>query len=60
MTATVCLTTGKHRHPTWRAAVGPTLRAARRSGRPMRIYHCPHCAGFHMTKLTVWIERKAA
>jgi hypothetical protein len=60
MTATICLTSGKHRHPTWAATVGPALRAAKRSGRPMRIYHCPACGGFHMTKLAVWIDRRKA
>lgn len=60
MTATICLASGKHRHDTWAQAVGPALRASQRAGRAMRIYHCPGCDGFHMTKLAVWIEKRRA
>lgn len=60
MTATICVKTGKHRHATWAQAVGPTLRSSKRAGRAMRIYHCPACDGFHMTKRTTWTERRRA
>lgn len=54
MTVAVCMASGKHRYPTWSAAVGPAVRSTQRAGRPMRIYRCPDCAGYHLTKRIKW------
>lgn len=60
MTAAVCHPTGKHRYPAWDIAVRYALRASKRAGRPMRVYECPACHGFHLTRRTTWTERRAA
>lgn len=56
----LCPASGKHTHSTFEAAVPYALRRSRATGRPFRIYACPHCTGFHLTKRATWTERRAA
>ena len=47
---------GKRRCETYEQALGYLLWLARKSKDPLRIYECPRCRGFHLTKLPVWVE----
>lgn len=45
---------GKRRCATYEQAVGYVLWLARRSKDPLRIYPCPDCSGYHVTKRRTW------
>lgn len=44
----------KKRYAVERHAISAVLRAARRSGLPLRVYRCPACHGWHLTKRRTW------
>lgn len=44
---------GKRRHPTQIAAIAAALRLSR-FNRPLRVYQCPDCGGWHLTKKPTW------
>lgn len=46
----VCWKTNKQRHARRRDAKRSARSAERRSGRRIRVYECPHCDGWHLTK----------
>lgn len=39
---------GKKRRPTEEAAIAAAIRCSRR-GKPLRVYECPDCGGWHLT-----------
>lgn len=39
----------KARYPSEAMALEAAVRAAVRSGQPLRVYCCPQCAGWHLT-----------
>lgn len=39
---------GKKRRPTQIAAIAAAIRCSRR-GKPLRVYRCPDCGGWHLT-----------
>lgn len=39
---------GKRRHPNATAAIAAAIRCSKR-GRPLRVYRCPDCGGWHLT-----------
>ena len=40
---------GKRRHPTETSAIAAAIRLSR-FNRPLRVYHCPACGHWHLTK----------
>lgn len=44
---------GKRRHEDEMAAIAAALRRSR-SGTPLRVYPCPTCGGYHLTKMRKW------
>lgn len=48
---------GKRRCATYDQALAYLLRLARLSKDPLRIYECPDCAGFHLTKRHDWEDQ---
>ena len=47
---------GKRRCHTHEQAVAYALHLTRRCGHPLRVYECPTCSGWHVTKRTTWEE----
>jgi len=45
---------GKRRCATKADAITYVLYLARKTADPLRIYPCPKCDGFHLTKLPEW------
>jgi len=45
----LCSETGKHRYEDYRDAARVALRRSRYAG-PLRIYRCPSCGSWHLTK----------
>lgn len=45
--------TKKIRFPSWSTAVGAAVRLSSKVG-ALRIYKCPLCDGFHLTRLREW------
>lgn len=54
-----CPATGKHSYPTWEIGVRYALRSSARTGHALRVYQCG-CGAYHLTKVAVWTERRAA
>lgn len=46
---------GKRRHRTEQAAIAAAIRLSH-FNRPLRVYHCPVCSGFHLTKRPTWTD----
>lgn len=49
---------GKVRHTNQSAAIASAIRSSKRGGTPLRVYRCPGCKGFHLTKRPEWSEPK--
>lgn len=45
---------GKARYATERQAIRVAMSSSRRSGLPLRVYRCPECKGWHLTKRPTW------
>jgi hypothetical protein len=45
---------GKVRYTSEHKAIGAAIRSSRRGGLPLRVYQCPGCHGWHLTKRPVW------
>jgi len=45
-----CFVARKRRHSTKKSALGAAGASERMSGYEIRIYHCPHCRDWHLTK----------
>lgn len=52
-----CQITRKARFPSFDAAVAAAVRVSRWVG-PLRCYPCPHCKGWHLTRLKTWKDSK--
>lgn len=39
---------GKKRRPDYESAIAAAIRCSRR-GKPLRVYLCPDCGGYHLT-----------
>lgn len=48
---------GKRRCETYEQALGYVLWLAGKSKDPLRIYACPRCDGFHVTKRPTWEDQ---
>jgi hypothetical protein len=40
----------KRRHPTQLDAIASAIRCSARAGHPLRVYACPDCGGWHLTR----------
>jgi hypothetical protein len=47
----------KRRYPTQREAISAAMRASYRSGLGLRVYRCPTCHGYHLTRKKQWGPR---
>lgn len=50
---------GKRRHKTQTSAIAAALRLSRR-GHPLRVYRCPTCGDWHLTKRPTWTNKETA
>lgn len=48
---------GKRRCKSYDQAIGYALHLTRRCGHPLRIYACPTCGGWHVTKRARWEDQ---
>ena len=56
MTITRHQARGKSRYATKREAIRYAIASSKRSELPLRVYRCPTCKGFHLTKRAEWTE----
>lgn len=49
----------KRGYPTQAAAIGVGLRASRKTGAALRVYRCPACGAWHLTKRRRWFPSSA-
>lgn len=49
-------TCGKDRYATNSHAIRVAIGASKRSGRPLRVYRCERCRGWHLTKRITWTD----
>lgn len=47
--------TGKRRHPDELTAIASAIRCSARRGTPLRVYLCPDCDGWHLTRRARWV-----
>lgn len=47
---------GKTRYTHEKAAIRAAMGASRRSGLGLRVYRCPDCRGWHLTKKKSWVD----
>lgn len=50
---------GKHRCTDEQHAMRYVLWLCRKTTTPLRVYECPDCAGWHVTKRPTWEDRSA-
>lgn len=45
-----CEQSGKFKYPSELAAIRRAIRSSAKRGTPLRVYRCPACRSFHLTK----------
>jgi hypothetical protein len=48
------MTCGKRRHINELSAIAAAIRLSGARATPLRVYRCPDCAGWHLTKRRTW------
>lgn len=56
MTRTPCPSGKRGSYATWSEGVGAAVRVSRVLG-PVRLYACPDCGRWHLTRLPRWVAR---
>lgn len=45
----------KHRYRDELDAIGAAIRCSAKRGTPLRVYRCPDCGDWHLTKRRTWV-----
>lgn len=55
MATPTCGASGKRRYPDELTAIAAALRCSKRRGVALRVYRCPDCEAFHLTRRRRWV-----
>lgn len=50
-----CSTSGKRSYPDELRAIAAAIRCSAKRGVPLRVYECPSCHGWHLTRRKAWV-----